>query len=123
LAVSCRSCTVVGRACAIAFGTQDDVVSARVLQIVLTRELVTIFCGSITTCRGPITIRRCFQPGRGRLVAYCLHGGTVMTRPSPNQSAPAVGDLVATSREIVVGGMLILICAPLISRTRTLVVV
>jgi hypothetical protein len=34
-----------------------------------------------------------------------------------------VGDLVATSREIVVGGMLILIRAPLISRTPTLVVV
>jgi hypothetical protein len=85
-AVGCRSCTVVGgpgaicgrldtiggRACAIAFGTQDDVVSARVcvvLQIVMTRELVTIFCGSITTCRGPITMLRCFQPGRGRLIA------------------------------------------------------
>jgi hypothetical protein len=46
-----------------------------------------------------------------------------MTRPSPSQSAAVVGDLVATSREIVVSGMLILIRALLISRTRTLVVV
>ena len=34
-----------------------------------------------------------------------------------------MGDLVAASREIVVGGMLILIRALLISRTRILVVV
>jgi len=46
-----------------------------------------------------------------------------MTRPRPSQSAAVVGDLVATSREIVVSGMLILIRALLISGTRTLVVV
>src|SRR5207247_663428 len=105
---------------------RQDVLAARVrvvLQIVQTSQRITPRRAAITKRGRPITLLRRSQSRRGALIAYCRYGGTVATRPLPCQSAPVIGDPVATGREIIVCSVLILIRASLIARTRGLVVV
>jgi hypothetical protein len=128
-----RPCPVVGcfgaisrRPSPVAFGPQKNVLPTRlgvVLQIVQTSQSVTTLCATITKLGSSITARRRFQPRRGTLGANHRHGLTVPTRALPRQSAPVVGDRVATGREIIVGSELILIRAALIALTRSLVVI
>src|SRR6266487_1899018 len=110
----------------VALGAQKNVLPTRVrvvLQIVQTSQRITTLRATITKLGGPITIRPRCQPRRGTLSAHPRHGVTVPTRPLPRQSASAVGDRVATRREIIVGSVLILIRASLIALTRRLIVV
>src|SRR5436190_1093701 len=110
----------------VALGAQKNVLPTRVrvvLQIVQTSQRITTLRATITKLGGPITIRPRSQPRRGTLSADHRHGVTVPTRALPRQSAPVVGDRVATGREIIVGSVLILIRASLIALTRSLVVI
>src|SRR5206468_11167420 len=131
--VAGRPCPVLGclgaigrRPCPVTLGAQKDILPTRVrvvLQIVQTSQRITTLRATITKLGGPITIRPRPQPCRGTLSAHPRHGVTVPTRPLPRQSASAVGDRVATRREIIVGSVLILIRASLIALTRSLVVI
>jgi hypothetical protein len=133
LPVGGRPCPVVGcfgaigrRPCPVALGAQKNVLPTRVrvvLQIVQTSQRITTLRATITKLGSPITLCPRSQPCRGTLSAHHRHVVTVPTRPLPRQSASAVGDRVATGREIIVGSMLILIRASLIALTRSLVVV
>jgi hypothetical protein len=133
LPIGGRPCPVVGglgaigsSPCPIALGAQKNVLPTRVrvvLQIVQTSQRITTFRATITKLGGPITLRPRSQPRRGTLSAHHRHGVTVPTRPLPRQSASVVCDRVATRREIIVGGVLILICASLITLTRRLIVI
>src|SRR6266576_1220736 len=128
-----RPCPVVGclgaigrRPCPITFGAQKNVLPTRVrvvLEIVQTSQRITTLRATITKLGGPITIRPRSQPRRGTLSAHPRHGVTVPTRPLPRQSASLVADRVATGREIIVGSVLILIRASLITLTRSLVMI
>src|SRR5206468_7855774 len=91
-------------------------------QIVQTSQRITTLRAPITKLGSPITIRPRSQPRRRTLSAHHRHRVTVPTRPLPRQSAPLVGDRVATGREIIVGSVLILIRASLIALTRSLLV-
>jgi hypothetical protein len=133
LPVGGRPCPVVScfrsigrRPRPVALGAQKNVLPTRVrvvLEIVQTSQRITTLRATITKLSGPITIRRRSQPCRGTLGAHHRHVVTVPTRPLPRQSAPVVGDRVATSLEIIVGSVLILIRASLIALTRRLVVI
>jgi hypothetical protein len=90
---------------------------------VQTSELITPRRATITKRRSPIALLRRLQPCRGTLVADCRHDGTVASGPLPRQSAPLMGGLVAAGREIVVGGVLILVGASLIAFTGALIVI
>src|SRR5205823_1528518 len=128
-----RPCPVVGclgaigrRPCPITFGAQKNVLPTRVrvvLEIVQTSQRITTLRAAVTKLGSPITIRPRSQPCRGALTAHHRHGVAVPTRPLPRQSASVVSDRVATGREIIVGGVLILIRASLITLTRSLVVI
>src|SRR6266508_4979056 len=107
-------------------GAQKNVLPTRVrvvLEIVQTSQRITTLRATVAKLGGPITIRPRSQPRRGTLSAHPRHGVTVPTRPLPRQSASAVGDRVATRREIIVGSVLILIRASLIALTRRLIVI
>src|SRR5436309_1918532 len=133
LPVGGRPCPVIGcfgaigrRPCPVALGSQKNVLPARVrvvLQIVQTSQRITTLRATITKLGVPITIRPRPQPCRGTLSAHPRHGVTVPTRALPRQSAPVVGDRVATRREIIVGSVLILIRASLIALTRSLIMI
>jgi len=90
---------------------------------VQTSECVTTLGAAITKRGGPIALARRVQSRRSTLLTDCRHGGTVTTCPSPRQSASVMRDLVAAGREILVGGVLILVCRPLIAVTGGLVVI
>jgi hypothetical protein len=90
---------------------------------VQTSQLITTFRAAITKRGSSIPLVRRSQPRRGAVIAYGRYGGTVATRPLPRQSAPAIGEPVATGREIVVSRVLILVRASLIAFTRGLVVI
>ena len=94
-----------------------------VLQIVQTSELITASRATVTKRRSPITLLRRLQPRCGTLLTDCRHDGTVASGPLPRQSAPLMGAFVATGREILVGRVLILVRASLITFTGALVVI
>jgi hypothetical protein len=94
-----------------------------VLQIVQTSELITTSRAAITKRRSPVALLRRLQPCRGTLLTYGRHDGTVAGGPLPRQSAPLMGALVAAGREIIVGGVLILVRTSLIAFTGALVVI
>jgi hypothetical protein len=90
---------------------------------VQTSELITASRPTITKRRSPIALLRRLQPRRGTLVTGCRHDGTVASGPLARESAPAMDDPVAAGREIIVGGVLILVRASLIAFTGALVVI
>src|SRR5205085_7483566 len=110
----------------IALGPQQNVLPTRVrvlLQIVQTSQRITTLRATITKRGSPITILRRSQPRRRTLVAQDRHRGPVATRPLPRQRGPVISDRVATGREIIVSGVLILIRASLITPTPRLIVI
>ena len=88
-----------------------------------TSELITASRATVTKRRSPITLLRRLQPRCGALLTDCRHDGTVASGPLPRQSAPLMGASVATGREILVGRVLILVRASLITFTGALVVI
>jgi hypothetical protein len=90
---------------------------------VQTSQLIATFRAAVAKCGSSISLIRRSQPRRGAVVAYGRYGGSVATGPLPRQSAPLIGEPVATGREIVVRGVLILVRASLIAFTGGLVVI
>lgn len=131
--VCSRPGTVVGCFCSIgrrsrpvASRPRQNVIPTRVLvvlQIVQTSELITAGRATIAKRRSPIALLRRLQPRRGTLLPDGRHDGTVASGPLPRQSAPLMGGLVAAGREIIVGGVLILVRASLIAFAGALVVI
>jgi hypothetical protein len=115
-----------GRPRPIALGTQQNVLATRVrvvLKIVQTSQRIAPLRAPIAKRGSLITLLRRSQPPHGALVAQLRYGATVATRSLARQSAPVMGDRVATGGEIVVRSALIVIRAPLIPLTRRLVVI
>jgi hypothetical protein len=133
LSIGGRSSTVVGcfgsirrRSRPVPPRPDQDVLATRVLvvlQIVQTSQLITTSRAAITKRRSPITLLRRSQPRRGTLIAYRRDDGAVASGPLARQSAAVMRESVSTSREIIVGSVLILIRASLIALTGALVVI
>ena len=131
--VGSRSGTVVrrldpigGRPRPVAFGPDDDVVGARVrvtLQIVQTSQRITSLRAAVTKCGGAIAIIRSLNPPGATLVTQLRHGFAVVSRSLARNGAPLIGGRVATGRELIVGGVLIVVRASLVALTGRLVVI
>jgi hypothetical protein len=88
-----------------------------------TSQRVTTLCATIATFGSPITIGRRLRPRGCTLGAQIRNGITISAGSLPRQRASVVRSCVTAGGEIIVGGLLILVRAPLVALTSGLVVI
>ena len=112
--------------CPIALGPHDNVVGARVrvtLQIVQASHRITSVRAAVTKYCGAIAVIRHVEPRGSTLVTQLRHGFAVVTRPLTRNGAPLIDGRVTTGRELIVGGVLIVVRASLVALAGGLVVI